>query len=54
MKSTKIDLKKNHNKNSKYIYIYIKKKKKQNIVDYYCNPQCNCVGWTMILLFHKV
>jgi hypothetical protein len=23
------------------IYIY---KKKQNIVDYYCNPQCNCVG----------
>jgi len=36
IKSTKIDLKKNHSKNSK-----TKKKtekRKQNIVDYYCNP----------------
>jgi hypothetical protein len=37
IKSTKIDLKKNHSKNSKKK----QKKRKQNIVDYYCNPQYN-------------
>jgi hypothetical protein len=32
----------------KIITIVFFLKKMQNIVDYYCNPKCNAVGWTMI------
>jgi hypothetical protein len=38
----KNNLKKNHNKKEK--------KGKQNTMDYYCNPQCNGYGWTMVFI----